>query len=715
MQMLKTWLLVTVLVSSVEADPVPVHVQPDVASTGVRVDVDEDAVRVVWPIDRSRERRAELTLSRRPGRPLIRRLSVGKNRGPAAPVPVVEDIQPVWFLTVGSRRVPPGKPAWQKWMVFFDNPASRPHKVYTMQPELDRIVVAGDRGAVRVRCGTLRAGEFSGFAEISFYPGCDLVHLAAVVRTEEDRRAITYDAGLVDVGNHWQSVGWIDLNDRLVTRPVSAFEEASPLKVRYRTVAADTGQGAVACFPPPHQFQFPRDWSDNLGFVWAGTGYRSLPGRGIGIRQPPTGGGNWVPWFNAPPGRDHRLSLFLVALPTDLEGALRRVRDYTHDDRFVPLEGYKTFTSHYHMAVAVTAMERERKGLPPLNPPDFVNVFRRMGVNMVHLAEFHGDGHQKDPGPLRLPELQWMFRECRRLSGEDFLLIPGEEVNTFLGLPAPGRHPGHWMSLFPKPVYWIMQRKPDQPFVETIPPYGRVYRVGSREDMVRLLEAENGLVWAAHPRIKASSWTPDVFRNESFFLADFWLGGAWKAMPGDLSDDRLGRRVLDLLDDMSNWGVKKYVLGEVDVFKIDRTHELYSHMNINYLRLDDVPRFDGGWQPVLEALRKGQFFVSTGEVLIPRFTVAGQPSGSTVSLSGNGTVPVEFELRWTFPLNIIELISGDGERVYRQRIPLPDRAGFGERSFRVEVDLTGKRWVRLEAWDVAVNGAFTQPVWIEEQ
>ena len=44
-------------------------------------------------------------------------------------------------------------------------------------------------------------------------------------------------------------------------------------------------------------------------------------------------------------------------------------------------------------------------------------------------------------------------------------------------------------------------------------------------------------------------------------------------MPADLSRPRLGERVLDLLDDMANWG-RKYVLGEVDVFKIDHTHEL---------------------------------------------------------------------------------------------------------------------------------------------
>ena len=119
---------------------------------------------------------------------------------------------------------------------------------------------------------------------------------------------------------------------------------------------------------------------------------------------------------------------------------------------------------------------------------------------------------------------------------------------------------------------------------------------------------EHGLAWTSHPRIKGSSWTPDIFRQEEFYRSDRWLGAAWKAMPADLSLDRLGRRGLDLLDDMANWGPQKYLPGEVDVFKIDHTHELYGHMNINYIRMDSdrLPRFDEGWQPVLDSLRAGR-------------------------------------------------------------------------------------------------------------
>lgn len=64
-------------------------------------------------------------------------------------------------------------------------------------------------------------------------------------------------------------------------------------------------------------------------------------------------------------------------------------------------------------------------------------------------------------------------------------------------------------------------------------------------------------------------------------------------------------------------------------------------------------------------------------------------------------------------MNYAELISGDGEKVYRERITLNNTYSFGEQTFSKSVDLTGMKWVRLEAWDVAANGAFTQAVWIK--
>ena len=53
-------------------------------------------------------------------------------------------------------------------------------------------------------------------------------------------------------------------------------------------------------------------------------------------------------------------------------------------------------------------------------------------------------------------------------------------------------------------------------------------------------------------------------------------------------------------------------------------------MNVNYPRLEVVPKFQDRWQSVLDALRTGDFFVTTGEVLIPRFAVNGAQSGDNV-------------------------------------------------------------------------------------
>ena len=70
-------------------------------------------------------------------------------------------------------------------------------------------------------------------------------------------------------------------------------------------------------------------------------------------------------------------------------------------------------------------------------------------------------------------------------------------------------------------------------------------------------------------------------------------------------------------------------------------------------------------------------------------------------------------LEWTFPPAFAEVIWGDGSRVHRRRIDLADEEAFAGKELRVPVDLKGAKWVRLEVWDVAANGAFSQPVWIE--
>ena len=142
-------------------------------------------------------------------------------------------------------------------------------------------------------------------------------------------------------------------------------------------------------------------------------------------------------------------------------------------------------------------------------------------------------------------------------------------------------------------------------------------------------------------------------------------------------------------------------MGEVDVFKIDSTHELYSHMNINYVRLPGLPSFDKR-DTVLDAVRRGDFFVSTGEVLLPDVKIS---SGS------KDRIVVSASIRNNFPLQMAEIVWGDGKETYRKTFPLTDSAPFDAMTFKGETEAKNWKWARFAVWDVAANGAFVNPVW----
>jgi hypothetical protein len=707
------WLLAgLVLAAGVARADVPVDLSGYRDDCGIAVKAEAMRLSIDWPMPRGE--RSRLVLDLRPGAPLVESLGISaEGSGEAI---LLKGVDPVTFLSVGSRENPPGRPPGMSvFNVFFDSPAKRPFQQYRSTLDLRSARVVSHAGRVTVRLSELSAGPFTGGLELSVYQGAQLVHVEAVVSTSEENRAFTYDAGLAAASPGWKQVAWLDTEGRLQREAAGADTRDRALAVRHRAIVAETENGSIACFPPPHQYFYPRDLTENQKTVWSGRGHRGSDDRaGFGIRQTESGGGVFVPWFNAPPGTEQRLGVFYLISRGPADLALKEVLKFTRDDRYADLPGHVTFTSHWHMAITMAAMQEQARQAARTTP-DFVRMFKDMNVNIAHLAEFHGDGHPQDPGPLRLPELAAMFAECRRLSDDRLLFLPGEEANVHFGVNKPGQHPGHWLYLFPRPVYWTMKRAAGLPFEENDPKYGRIYHVGSQEDMLRLLETEHGLAWTAHPRIKASNWAPDAYRDSPYFRSDRWLGGAWKAMPADLSSPRLGQRVLDLLDDMANWGQKKYVLGEVDVFKLDHTHELFGHMNINYVKLDRIPAFDGDWTPVLDALRSGKFFVTTGEVLIEDFTVGGQPSGATLSLATDGHPEIILRLSWTFPMRFVEVISGDGRKVYRDRLDLSHTPTFARGPIAFKPDLRGKKWVRVEAWDIAANGAFTQPVWLDER
>lgn len=692
---MRYFLFLFVFLSAVARAQVPVDLSKFTKSGPTTVSQQGSDLVVTWPA--AGKEKGRLVINLAADKPLFSHIQLSKV-GKFSDI--ATDLNPAFVLTVGKRDLV----SQNGWNIFFDKTNRLPHKAYGVElaKRSASVSTVGSRTVLRI--GEVAAASFKGAIEITVYQGCPLFNVAAVMATQVDSTAILYDAGLVSkTGSGWTSLAWSDTENRMQEMPVDLSVPNKAQAVKYRTIMGSGPKGTLAVFPAPHQYFYPLDEAYNLDFTWYGTGYRSLvPEFGIGIRQDLMGDRRWVPWVNAPPGTQQRLNFFCLLSTDKPAETLAEVKRFTHNDKYPVVPGYKTMSSHFHNEFTMKVV---LAGKPIPENPNFVKVFKDHGVDIVHLAEFHGPGHPKGPDSLRLRELKALHEQCKRLSDKDFLLLPGEEPNNFFG--------GHWLSFFPKDVYWIMSRKPDMPFVTEDPKYGKVYRIADKHDMLKLLEAENGLAWTAHARTKGSTGYPDKYKEEAFFKSDHFFGAAWKNIPADLSEPRLSRRVLDLLDDYSNWGHKKHAIAESDIFTMEPENETYAHLNVNYMQMDKLPDYSAGWQPVLDVMKQGKFFVTTGEVMLPTFTVNGKGAGETLTLPASGKATINLNVNWTFPLTFAEIISGDGKQVYRERIDLTNTLPFGKKAYRFDTNLKNRTWVRVEVWDAAINGAFTQQVWLE--
>ncbi len=692
---LTLWFLFTA--STYPQHVVPLDLSAFRESAGFRLIREGNLLTVTWLGENEVPLRLRLNLD--DAEKLIAELSHG---GPASPKRrvILEDAAPAYWVYIGKRR--------GGWDNFFDTPSSRPHEISEHFGKLtvERCSLANAGNRLMITVSRLWLGLFHGDLVLTLFHGSNLVKQEAVVSTQEANVAYYYDAWLTRCSTRQLNrLVWLGTDGKF-HRHVFASDidlDYVPLQVHRRTLIAEGPSGSLALFPPPHQYFSPRDQTINYSNLWYRL-YRinSEPTDGdlfsFGIRQTARAEQeHWVPLVNAPPSSEQRLTLFWYIGVGDASQTFERVSAFTHNDRFVPLPGRKTFTSHYHVSLTMESRRREMTAYTP----EFVGVFQKMGVNVVHLMDFHTDGHPRHTGQVRLDELRDYFEETRRLSNGDFLLLPGEEANV--------HYEGHWSLLLPKPLFWFMSRKPSESLERDGGSSGKAYRVGNSEDMLEMIQKEGGLAWQAHPRTKGSTGYPDKIKETTYFRDPTWLGAGFKAMPSDFSSPRLGERALKLLDDMNNWGLRKFLVGEVDVFKIDGTHELYGHMNINYLRMDRTPGFPD-WSPVVTALTSGDYFVTTGEILIHNFRLNEATGGGKTALLPGHEVQMEVEVEWTFPLNFWELVWGDGGETHRKIMPLPDTRQFGRQRLSAREKLAGARWARVAVWDVAANGAFTQPV-----
>ncbi len=706
---------------------------------GIKMSASGGAVEFVWPGEKGQQLRARFALIE--GQPIVQELAAQKAGGPW--IELGKNLAPDFEVTTGKRRISiteltilkklnldtPENEERYKWNVFWDAPLVVPGHSHLTVParsaseitranvsyKSDSCKVTSDGDRVSVAFDGLSLGLFAGDLQFTVYKGSSLLRQEAIAKTDAPDVAYIYKAGLKgfaikdgtrlvwrDTSQVWQQYEFGgDLNER----PVG-------LKARNRLEILNAGAGSLAVFPSPHKFFFARENEVNLGYVY----YRKDTEKSfsLGVMQPEHGEG-YAPWgvtdevwnrrvhvareqlenyalYNAPPGTEQHMAVYYFLSPAGDHATQEAVLAYTHDDAYKPVPGFKTVTGHFHLDLNEMIRDRDTSDISPT----WVPVFRGLGINIVYLGDFHDDSDFTDPGPKRFMEQKLYFEGARKLSDRNFLVIPAEEVNAFI--------PGHWYLMMPKPVYFSHKdpRPADQNFEDSDPAYGHVYHLGSIDDVMKMVNSEQSILWTAHPRTKSSAMYPDMYKDQDYFFNDRFIGESWESLPVDQSQKRLCEdRCFGVNDDMSNWAPKpKFMLAEGDTYMKVPGDETYPLLAINYLKLDKVPAWNESWAPVVEGIRSGNFFGTTGEILFHKWGIEGSGAKSIYTAS----------IEYTFPLDFAELVWSDGTKVDRKIISLTNTGAFGTKTFRIPFDATGKKWIRFAVWDSAGDGAWLQPV-----
>jgi hypothetical protein len=722
------------------------------ATDGLEATTSGGVVTMSWRGEGAQELRASFGI--RNGQPFIQELAARAGSGKWTVLG--KDLTPDFQVSTGKRRISqaqrtqlkalnldtPDEESKRKWNTFWDAPLVIPgrgdttdlprteaeitHASVSYQSNTCKVATEGNQ--LSVTFDGLKLGIFAGDLRFIAYKGTNLLRQEAVAKTQEPSVAYIYKAGLKGFSVTLETrLIWRDTAEHTQTEYFGGAPNTEPvaLRARNRMAILDVGPGSLAVFPSPHKFFFAREDEVNLGFVY----YRKDTDSSfsLGVMWPDQGEG-YHPWgasdaewnrrtetsrghadnyalYNAPAGTEQRMAVYYYLNAGDDRSTRESVLAYTHNDVFKPVPGYKVMTGHFH--TDFNEQLRDRNTLD--YQPPWVAVFRALGVNILYLADFHDDSHPSDPGPIRLAEQKVYFEGSQRVSDKDFLVIPAEEPDAYIG--------GHWYLMTPKPVYYTHalgphepkagpstgnSRPEGQPFEEDLPGYGHVYHLGSAEDILNFVNKENAIMWTTHPETKNSEGYPRAYKDKPFFLSDRFIGASWESLPVDLSEkEECEVRCFGVEDDMSNWAPKaKYMITEGDTYTKWPDDETYPQLAINYLKLDKVPMYNESWSPVLEAIRRGDFYGTNGEVLFHTWGVQGSGANSVYTAS----------IEYTFPLEFADLVWGDGTRTEHKFIDLRDTMPFGTKEFKIPFDATGKKWIRLSVWDSTGSGAWDNPV-----
>ena len=733
------------------ADPLTCSLAEYKAMPGLAASVADDTLTVTWDGDRGVELRLRFGIER--GTPTIRELATRSQGGPWRTV--ATNMTPEFRVASGVRRVSQqqiGEDSVKalggeitpeildriKWEAFWDAPlyiegsGERPRTHSNAIPPMEGILdqpglprrpeeatratatytskgceVKRNGARLEIRFPGVQLGVFAGRLQYDVYQGSNLIRQAVFARTEQDSVAFKYDAGLKGLPSSGSRVVWRDLMNRVQQEHLAGDDISDGPVTVYsdkRAIVAELEGGSIAAFPPPHTYYWARQSEKSLGPSWYRTD--SDTSFSFGMRQnetevDPEFYHNFA-LYSARPGTWQQMPVFLYVSPGQAPAALESVSAFTRGDKFKALPGYKVMGAHYHVGLVARLRALGNRDARISN----LDAMQSVGINIYGAIDGPRYG-TFDGGEDRLQAFADYYEAARRLSDENFLVMPNtEHLGVDLG--------GHADLIVSKPVFWIPERAPGQPLVEQHPTHGTVYHLGSPADMMEMTERENALIFMPHPRSKGSTGFPDAIKDTDHFQHENYRGFGYRwGMGIDASETRLcERRCLDLWDDTNNWIADvstppKYQMANSEPHSdissggnpYPPNDDIYGMSPVNYIKLDELPPFEN-MSPIVEAVKRGDYFVTSGEVLISSFAVEGTGEQRTITAN----------VEWTFPLDFVEVVWGDGQMTDRQVISTADLPPFGQKRFQIPFNAAGKKWVRFAAWDVARNGAIVQPV-----
>ncbi|WP_020530362.1 hypothetical protein [Flexithrix dorotheae] len=735
-----------------QSDPLNCNLENYTAQPGLTAEVKNETLILNWEGDHENQLQLEFIIQK--GMPTIKSLGIQQKNGEYESL--FTNVIPEYKIVSGVRRVTQqqtepleelGIPLNEetlnkiKWDAFWDAPLYFEDKpplshqssipaaeAFANHPGMPRkksemnravadfkvknceVITNGSR--LEIKFPGVTAGIFSGYLQYDIYKGSGLVKQMLVAKTDHPSAAFKYDTGLKGLPiKDYSKMVWRDLVNKWQEYKFGGLQSEQPtiVKSSNRLIVAELNEGAIAAFPPPHSFYWARETEQNLGYSW----YRKDDDNtfSFGIRQAeleedPEFYQNFA-LYSARPGTWQRMPIFFYIGSKTGEAAADEVLKFTHGDTFKPLPGYKVMGEHYH--VGLLKRLKEKGGFHhQLND---IATIKGIGIDIYGIIDGVRGPARHDKGEAYLDELAEYYEAARSQSDKDFLVMPNDENSTGGRPPFLG---GHYELIISKPLFWRPQRKEGQPVIEEHPKYGTVYNLGTPADMMEMTEHVNVLISLPHPETKKSTGYPEAIYEKPHFQHSnyFGLGYRW-GMGIDGSEIRLGEyRFQNLWDNASNALTKqgitpKFALA-ISEARSDIGHrgkppydDAYGMSPVNYLKLDKVPAIDD-MSSIVNALKNGEYFVTSGEVLIPHYEVKGMGNRRTIIA----------DVEWTFPLEFVEIVWGDGEKTDRQIISTSDLGAFGKKRFEIPFDTNGKKWIRFAAWDVATNGAMVQPIYL---